>query len=36
MDALLALRRGDDSYEADVGALLIAEALMILRKRGGL
>lgn len=36
MEALLAYRRGDDSYESDAGAFLIAEALAALcgRTRG--
>jgi hypothetical protein len=36
MEALMAFRRGDDSYEADAGAYLLAEALAALRRSGGL
>jgi hypothetical protein len=34
MEALMAFRRGDDSYEADAGAYLIAEALHTFMGRG--
>lgn len=34
MEALTAFRRGDDSYEADAGAYLIAEAIFALTGRG--
>ncbi len=35
MEALMAFRRGEDSYEADAGAFLIAEGLSALRKLAG-
>jgi hypothetical protein len=34
MESLMAFRRGDDSYEADAGAYLLAEALAALRAIG--
>jgi hypothetical protein len=34
-EALVALFRGDDSYEADAGAALLAEALDCLRQIAG-
>ena len=33
MEALVAFRQGDDSYEADAGAYLIAEAIFALTGR---
>lgn len=36
MEAIVALMRGEDTYEADVGGFLIAEALHIFRVRGGM
>jgi len=35
MEALMAFRRGEDSYSADAGAYLLAEGLAALRRLGG-
>jgi hypothetical protein len=35
MEALMAFRRGDDSYDADAGAFLLAEGLAALRLLAG-
>lgn len=32
----MAFRRGEDSYDADAGAYLLAEGLAALRRSGGL